>query len=210
MNRPPVRETPAPTVVTGRLMHAIDSLTTPVPLADLFPVRQPVEVELGAGDGSFLVEQASRHPAHNFIGIERLMGRLRKIDRKGQRAGLANLRLIRIEAAYFVEYLVPPGVVNTFHVYFPDPWPKKRHHRRRLVNARFADAVARALRSGGCLHLRTDDAAYFAWMQEVFHGHPAFEVVETPPGLAALTTDFERDFNARGIATLRLSCRRRE
>src|SRR5688572_27561297 len=90
------------------LIYQIPSIVDPIALGDLFPRPQPLEVELGSGDGSFLVQAASLHPEHNFIGVERLLGRLRKIDKKGRRAGLENLRLMRIEAAYFLEYLLPP------------------------------------------------------------------------------------------------------
>jgi hypothetical protein len=86
---------------------------------------QPLEVELGCGDASFLVEYARRNPAKNFIGVERLLGRLQKLDRKGRRAGLKNLRGVRIESAYFLQYLLPPHSAQALHIYFPDPWPKK-------------------------------------------------------------------------------------
>ena len=82
-------------------------------------------MELGCGDASFLVDYARRHPERNFIGVERLLGRLRKLDRKGRRAGLTNLRGVRIESSYFLEYLLPPHSVSALHVYFPDPWPNQ-------------------------------------------------------------------------------------
>src|SRR4051812_25550754 len=89
------------------LIHKIESIVERVDVKTIFPKVQPLEVELGAGDGSFLVKYAQAHPEINFIGVERLLGRLRKIDRKGLRAGLKNLRLIRIEASYFLEFLLP-------------------------------------------------------------------------------------------------------
>lgn len=193
----------------GRLLHEITSLTEPVNLAGLFPLRQPVELELGAGDGSFLRDCAARHPERNFVGVERLNGRLRKIDRQGQRRGLTNLRGIRIEAAYFLQYLVPPGTLAALHVCFPDPWPKLRHRRRRLVSDAFVHHAAQALTAGGGVYLRTDSEDYFAQMREVFGGSAAFEAAETPAELAAVLTDFEREFNAQGLPTLRVAFRRR-
>jgi tRNA (guanine-N7-)-methyltransferase len=172
-------------------------------LAAMFPVAQPLEVELGAGDGSFLVQWAQLNLARNFIGVERLLGRLRKIDRKGRQAGLTNLRVIRLEAAYTLEYLLPLHALNALHVYFPDPWPKKRHHKNRLINARFPGLAARVLAPAGTVFLRTDDADYFGQMREVFGSAKEFSEVETPPGLSGVLTDFEREFNARGIATRR-------
>ena len=177
------------------------SWVEPLRLAAMFPQPQPVEVELGAGDGSFLIRWAAAHPGRNFLGVERLLGRLRKIDRKGLRLGLQNLRLMRIEASYFLEYLLPPGCVSALHVYFPDPWPKRRHWKNRLVNEAFVAACDRALTPGGVVWLRTDDAAYFAQMQAVFGATKQFRAVETPAELRAVLTDFERDFQARGVET---------
>src|SRR6266581_4027526 len=89
------------------LVYLPQSYVEPLNLAQLFPITQPLEVEFGSGDGSFLVEWARRHPERNFIGVERLLGRIRKLNRKGLRAGLTNLRGIRLEASYFAEYLLP-------------------------------------------------------------------------------------------------------
>ncbi|MDE3069083.1 MAG: tRNA (guanosine(46)-N7)-methyltransferase TrmB [Verrucomicrobiota bacterium] len=176
-------------------------------LAQLFPSAQPLEVELGCGDASFLVEYARRHPERNFLGVERLLGRLRKLDRQGRRAGLVNLRGVRIESAYFLEYLLPRHSAEALHVYFPDPWPKKKHRKHRLVGERFPELARAALAPGGVVYLRTDEADYFAQMTVVFDASPHFEPVETPAELAGLTTDFERDFQARGVPTLRAARR---
>jgi tRNA (guanine-N7-)-methyltransferase len=188
---------------SASLLHPLTSIVERLDLASLFPKAQPVEVELGSGDGSFLVEYARLHPDRNFLGVERLLGRLRKLDRKGRRAGLANLRGLRIEAAYFVEYLLRPQSVAAFHVYFPDPWPKRKHQARRLINARFVQAAGQALRPGGVLYLRTDSDEYSAQMQAVFAAEQRFCAVDTPPALSALLTDFERDFQTQGKRTLR-------
>jgi tRNA (guanine-N7-)-methyltransferase len=166
-----------------------------------FPVEQPVELELGAGDGSFLLKYSALHPERNFIGVERLLGRLRKIDRKGRRLGLTNLRALRLEASYVLEWMIQPGSLTALHVYFPDPWPKRRHWRRRLVNERFTELAARALKPGGHFYVRTDDAHYFEQMLAVGNGQPAFQKVESPAELLAVVTDFEADFNASGIPT---------
>src|SRR6185503_169440 len=88
----------------------------------LFPTPQPLEVELGVGDGSFFVQWAALNPGTNFLGVERLLGRLRKIERKARRFGLINVRVLRLEAGYFAEYLLPHESVAAFHIYFPDPW----------------------------------------------------------------------------------------
>lgn len=185
------------------LIYQPASFVERLDLAQMFPSAQPLEVELGAGDGSFLVQWALANPTHNFLGVERLLGRLRKIDRKARRAGLTNLRALRIEAGYCVEYLLPPETAQVLHVYFPDPWPKKKHRRRRLVNERFTELAARALATGGVVYLRTDDADYFAQMTEAFGANASFRAVTIPEVLCAVLTDFERDFHAEGVATLR-------
>lgn len=168
----------------------------------LFGNGAPVELELGAGDGSFLLQYAGAHPEVNFLGVERLFGRLRKIDRKGRRLGLKNLRGLRMEATYLMDWMIPPGSLTAIHVYFPDPWPKKRHHHRRLINPAFAALAARALAPGGRFHCRTDDASYFEQMLEVFHGAvDDFVTGSEPAALLEVKTDFERQFNAEGIPT---------
>jgi tRNA (guanine-N7-)-methyltransferase len=168
-----------------------------------------LEVELGSGDGTFITQYAQRRPDRNFLGVERLLGRLRKIDRKGLRASLSNLRLIRIEAAYLLEYLLPPESVEALHVYFPDPWPKRKHHKNRLVNARFTELAAHALTPGGRVYLRTDDRDYFEQMTAVFTASGRFLPAEIPAELGALLTDFEKDFHEKGVATTRTVYQRR-
>jgi tRNA (guanine-N7-)-methyltransferase len=194
---------PDPATEPPNLIYSLTSIIDRLDLARLFTQALPLEVELGSGDGSFLVEYARLHAERNFIGVERLLGRLRKLDRKGRRAGLTNLRGVRIESAYFLEYLLPAHSAAALHIYFPDPWPKRKHRRHRLVNERFPTVAYQALAPGGMVYLRTDDANYFEQMQAVFAASSAFAPVETPAELSLLLTDFERGFRARGVATLR-------
>ena len=184
------------------LIVRLASIVEPLDLGGLFPGRHPLEVELGCGDASFLVEYARRHPDRNFIGIERLLGRLRKLDRKGRRAGLTNLRGVQIESAYFLQYLLPPRSAAAVHVYFPDPWPKKKHRKNRLINAAFPRLAHGALAPEGRVYLRTDDGDYFGQMTDVFDACADFRKMETPAELSEFTTDFEREFHARGVQTL--------
>jgi tRNA (guanine-N7-)-methyltransferase len=190
------------------LIVELHSIVERLGLAQLFPKPQPLEIELGCGDASFLVEYARRHPGRNFIGVERLLGRIRKLDRKGRRAALTNLRGVRIESSYFLQHLLPPHSASALHIYFPDPWPKKRHRKHRFINERFPEIACAALMPGGVVYLRTDDEDYFNQMTEVFRTDAGFQKMETPVELAELLTDFEREFRRRGIKTLRAAYQR--
>jgi tRNA (guanine-N7-)-methyltransferase len=190
------------------LIHRPFSYVENLDMAQLFSKIQPLEIELGSGDGSFLVQYAQLYPQHNFLGVERLLGRLRKLDRKGLRARLTNLRLIRLEASYLIEYLVPRESALALHIYFPDPWPKRRHRKHRLINQQFTSSAQHVLRCGGIVYLRTDDADSFAQMTTVFGGNPAFRPVPTPGVLAGIATDFERDFHVRRVPILQAAYQR--
>jgi tRNA (guanine-N7-)-methyltransferase len=202
-----ILETQVAAVIPENLIVQLATILEPLQLAELFPAAQPLEVELGCGDASFLAEYARRNPDKNFIGVERLLGRIQKLDRKGRRLGLTNTRGVRIESAYFMQYLLPPHSAAAVHIYFPDPWPKKKHRRHRLINEQFPALARAALVPGGTVFLRTDDTDYFQQMNEVFVAAKEFEAVATPDSLAEITTDFERDFNAQGIPTLRAAYR---
>lgn len=171
-------------------------------------MSQPLEVELGSGDGSFLVNYAALHPERNFIGTERLMGRLKKIDKKGRRLKLVNVRGVRMESVYFLEYLLPRHCAEAIHVYFPDPWPKRKHWGNRIINEAFPALASRVLKPTGRVYLRTDHPDYFVQMQDVFSRSPLFREVATPEALAGVVTDFEREFNAQGILTRRAAYER--
>jgi tRNA (guanine-N7-)-methyltransferase len=184
-------------------IYELPSILERLDMAQLFSRAAPLEVELGSGDGSFLVSYAKQNPGRNFVGVERLLGRIRKTARKSVRAGLNNLRGIRIESAYLLEFLLPRNSVSALHIYFPDPWPKRKHHRHRLINERFPALASQALLPRGRIYLRTDHSEYYAQMLEMFRPCPLYRPVETPPELQEVVTDFERSFQAQGIATLR-------
>ena len=189
------------------LLHEFESVTEPLRLEELFPMTHPAELEIGCGDGGFLLEWATRHPKKNFIGVERLLGRIRKLDKKGRRAELTNLHLLRFEARYLLQYLLPDHAFDAVHIYFPDPWPKDKHRRHRLIDEHFPELARRILLPNGIVHLRTDDPAYFEQMQESFLPAKYFSVTETPVELANVTTEFERQWNEEGKPTLRVSYR---
>ncbi len=171
----------------------------PLTLHEYFPHEAPLEVDVGSGPGAFLIAMARRHPERNFLGIERLLGRVRKTCRAAERLGLANVRLLRVENFYAVRYLLPPQSVSVFHVGFPDPWPKRKHWNRRMVNAEFLDAIAAALVPDGELRIKTDDLPYFKQMQTVFAARDDFREIAWPPEPDYPQTNFERGFRAQGL-----------
>jgi tRNA (guanine-N7-)-methyltransferase len=184
-------------------LYELPSILERLDLTRLFSRAGLLEVELGCGDGSFLVAYAKQNPERNFLGVERLLGRIRKTARKSARPGLTNLRLIRIESAYLLEFLLPLNSVSALHIYFPDPWPKRKHQRHRLINEEFPVLASQALMPGGRIYLRTDHPEYHTQMLEVFRPSALYRPVDTPLNLQEILTDFERGFQSRGIATLR-------
>lgn len=170
-----------------------------------YPNAQPLEVDLGCGKGRFLLARAAAHPDRNFLGVDRLLVRMRKVDRRALRLGLANVRLLRIESAYALTYLFAPHSVSVFYVFFPDPWPKRRHHPRRLFSPAFLASVRRVLVPGGAIHVATDHADYAAHIRKCFAGDPAFSAI--PPFVPdeSERTDFECLFMAQGLPIHRSS-----
>ena len=112
---------------------------------EIFGNAHPVEIVIGIGKGRFLIEAAQNHLQVNYIGIERAAKYLRLAQARSLRRDLKNIRLVRADAQDFIEFFVPVESVSAIHLYFPDPWPKKRHHKRRLFNKSFLTEVERVL-----------------------------------------------------------------
>ncbi len=170
----------------------------PLDWCEVFGNERRVEVDIGCGKGSFLLRSAQTHPDTNLVGVDRLLRRLRKVDRKIQRLGLLNVRLLRVEASYLVGYLVPKASVSAYHTYFPDPWPKRRHHQRRLMSAAFLSNLHRTLQDGGVFNCATDHEEYFQWIQREFRRTPGFIETEAKILPEETRTDFERELLAAG------------
>jgi len=135
-------------------------------LPALFDNDNVVEIELGIGKGRYLLDAAQSNPAVNYIGVEVAGKYLRLAHGRACRRHLSNVRFVHGDAKEFVEFFLPTESVDAFHIYFPDPWPKKRHHKRRLVVGDFLEEVIRVLIPGGRLWLKTDHADYFDAMLE--------------------------------------------
>lgn len=180
----------------------------PLPLDAMFEKAAPLQIDLGCGYGAFIVAMAKEHPDCNFIGVERLVGRVRKVCKRSANAGLRNVRILCLESLYTMEKLVPAQSVSVIHVMFPDPWPKRKHRARRLINAGFLDAAREALSPDGELRLTTDDTDYFAQMQSVAAAHNGFSIIDWPEDPAYPRTDFEKHFRAAGLTIHRLLLRK--
>ena len=164
--------------------------------ADVFADDSPVEVEIGIGKGRFLIDSAQRRSDVNFVGVEWAMKYLRLAHARCVRRSLKNVRFVRADAREFVEFFIPARSVQAYHIYFPDPWPKKRHHKRRLFNAEFLAEVERTLIPGGHLWLATDFSEYFDVMLEVLDGSRSMRVVEAEWDGAK--TNYEEKYIAAG------------
>ncbi len=141
---------------------------------------RPLEIDLGCGDGRFLLEMAARYPERDFLGVERLLGRVRKVCKNIGKRGLENARVLRLESRYTAEWLLPAGTVSRLHLLCPDPWPKLRHHRRRLIQEEFLQAIWDLLEPGGEFLFKTDHPEYFEWAGEKVKAFGKFEPLEWP------------------------------
>jgi tRNA (guanine-N7-)-methyltransferase len=173
-----------------------ESIVAPLNLEKTFGRAAPLHVDLGCGDGSFICALAERMPEKNFLGLERLLDRIRSAARKG--ATLGNLRLLRMETSYVVRYLLPAGSVETFYLLFPDPWPKRRHWRRRIVTGEFLRAISQALADNGRFLIATDHLAYFEKITEMLRANPELAIAD-PASIDLPRTKFERKFRAQGM-----------
>jgi tRNA (guanine-N7-)-methyltransferase len=176
----------------------------------IFGRAGPVHIEIGSGKGTFLLNQARAQPGDNFLGIEWARKYYRyAVDRIG-RWGLTNVRIIRTDAATFLADFVPDGSVECFHIYFPDPWPKKRHHKRRFICPANLEHLIRCLRTGGQLKITTDHADYFEQIKKVLTArNEKLQEIDFLPTTGAeasewVGTNFERKYfkDQRTIYTL--------
>jgi tRNA (guanine-N7-)-methyltransferase len=181
----------------------------PIDLAAVFGSRRPVEVEIGTGKGTFLLARAAARPEVNLLGIEYARSYCAYAADRVRRAGLANVRLLRAEAAHVFRACLAPRSVLRVHVYFPDPWPKRRHHGRRLIQPAFVAEVRRVLRPGGELLIVTDHLPYFRWITGVLDGARGFANVPFPQMADAsgeiVGTNFERKYIAQGRPFYRIA-----
>lgn len=182
----------------------LDSGNLPRPLnwAEMFGNAHPVEIEIGMGKAAFLTEQAKARPEVNFIGIEYARWYWRFASDRLRRAGCLNARTFRAEAVFFLSQMVADASVAALHVYFPDPWPKARHHKRRFIQEKNMPMICRVLAAGGRLSVVTDHLEYFEQIKEVVTASALTPADYLPPGSAGegemVGTNFERKYRREG------------
>lgn len=173
--------------MTASQQRALDELwpdfgiafeTTPLAFETVFGRRADVVLEIGFGNGETLVEQAAAAPEKDFIGIEVHEPGVGHCMLKASDAGISNLRLIVYDAIEVLRHQVPNGSLSRVNLYFPDPWPKKRHHKRRIVQPGFLDLVAERLEDGGTLNIATDWANYAEHIDEMIASSDRFRCTE--------------------------------
>lgn len=165
---------------------------------------RPMDLEIGSGKGTFLAQQAVLEPGVDFLGIEWAKAFWRHAADRARRRAFSNVRLLWADATVFVRNYVGDETLRNVHIYFPDPWPKKRHHKRRSVQAPFLRELHRVLRPGGEIRLATDHLDYFAWMEEhaalvedLFERRP-FKPPESAGEGELVGTNFERKYIPEG------------
>jgi tRNA (guanine-N7-)-methyltransferase len=197
-----------PAACSGNLFTVVELIAEQSPsiatVEQLFDRSAPLHVDLGCGDGTLLRDMAAQHPQCNFVGVERLLHRVRSSDRKA--AELSNVRILRGETMFVLHHVLAPESVSAFYLLFPDPWPKRRHHRRRLVTAEFLHAVAQRLTRAGSIFIATDHDEYFSAIKRAAEDASLLESVAAAWGLPQTT--FEERFTAAGMRIHRLVLRK--
>jgi len=177
----------------------VTDITKPLACPAIYDLARPLEVEVGCGKGRFLTGRAAANPDCVFIGIERMLGRVRTFDSKTRRLGLANAHVVRLEALYTFWYLLPAHHARTVYVFFPDPWPKRKHHSHRLFGPLFLSALWKRLEIGGRLEFATDHEEYFHVVEDCFAADARFARVAPRERGPDEWTEFETMFRGQGL-----------
>ena len=185
----------APLSAPGGHVVRVADITRPLE----FDMSRPLEIEVGCGKGRFLTARAKANPGCDFLGIERMLERVRLFDGKCRRGGIDNARVLRLEALYTFHYLLPAHHARRVYVFFPDPWPKRKHHSHRLFGPLFLNALWKRLEIGGRVEFSTDHAEYFAAVKECFAADARFAEVEPMPRPKEVWTEFETMFREQGL-----------
>ena len=165
----------------------------------VFGTEGPVEIEIGIGKGRFLLAAAALRPEIPMLGVEWANQYLRIAEHRAGRRRLENVRFVRVDAREMVRRAVPDRSVAAYYVFYPDPWPKKRHHKRRFFNRETVGDLARTLVPGGHVHVATDHPDYWSVIEPLLDGHASFERLPRfgGPGFPLPTGDPLTNFEAK-------------
>ena len=195
---------PLSLVAVAEREEELRRLSAPLPLGEWLPGDQPWEVELGFGKGRYLLRRAESEPQGRFLGVEVVSRYYRLVRRRMLRRGLGNLVLLRGEALYLLATALPRGFASAVHVYFPDPWPKSRHQKRRLFEADTVDLVLGLLAPGGRLFFATDFTEYGGRVSKLLAGHPGLELSRPECWPGGARTNYEMKYEREGRPIVRL------
>ncbi|MEJ8567071.1 tRNA (guanosine(46)-N7)-methyltransferase TrmB [Elongatibacter sediminis] len=160
--------------------HGVAGDSGVLDFGQVFGNDRPVILEIGFGNGDATWQMAAANPEQNFLGVEVHRPGVGHLLLKLEENGLENVRVACEDAVELLEHRIPPASLHGVRIYFPDPWPKKRHHKRRIVQPPFIDLLARRMRAGGLLHLATDWVPYAEHMMEIIGADERFENVAGP------------------------------
>lgn len=191
-----------------------EAILEPASWVELCRSHSRIEIEVGIGKGRFLLASAAERPDVLHFGIEWANKYLRIAESRARKRGMENIRFARVDAKELVARAIPAESISTYYVFYPDPWPKKRHHKRRFIEPATVDHLARTLVPDGRLHVSTDHAEYWEVIETVLDPHPAFERLPEfggegfPLPVDQPLTNFETKYEDQGRQRFRASWRR--
>ncbi len=165
----------------------------PYDLGQVFARQAPKILEIGFGMGDSLAEMAAAHPEYDYLGVEVHDPGVGALLKRAAEQNLTNIKVFSEDVNIFLKQGVKEHSFSKVQIYFPDPWPKRRHHKRRLIQSAFLDCLKKTLKAGAIIHIATDWAPYAEHIRAVFEEHPAFEAAsKNSVGFARPETKFER------------------
>lgn len=172
-------------------------LSKPLDFGSIFGRKGPTEIEIGCGSGLFLAVEAGRRPEVNFFGVEQDAGEVARAKDKWRRRGYLNTRIVRCDALYFLEDYAAPDSVDAYIILYSDPWPKTKHHKRRLFQPRLLPILERTMKQGAPLTIKTDVTEYYDVIIELFQSAPFLELefdkrLDLEPEADDIETNFQR------------------
>ena len=187
----------------------LNAVIVPLDWRELFGCEAATDVEIGSGKGRFLLALAAGRPERNLLAVERAGVYHKLCCERAAKHGLTNIRLLRTTAEDLLFRLLRPSSVDTLFILFPDPWPKKRHHKRRLLTPDSVAAMAEAIRPGGRLMIKTDHEGYAAVIAKVLADAPALRAIDAAAAFAELpVSGFEHKYRNQGRDIVPFACER--